>query len=300
MPGGYDVQRWPDANNPSQIRFVVSGNNPPSASESALSGIIRGDVDKLARIAEPLFPSFVQNSTYKDCYERFYDAAQEGLQSPNGNIQRGRQALEDARQHAMLLLGRKARDRFVVRMIFTAGVELVLSAILILCVIIFWQFVDARPIIGDTTPAYSDRYTETHNMYTAMLFLAAPSYAVSLGLAGVGIFIAIVLANMWYLRDLTWERVDFLDPAGLHPAIRVFSVWLLTVLLMVLLANKVIIVGIMNVTLNEFVGNVGLSLLVGILCGLSEVPVVGLIQRAFSRPTVTPQPAATGTGAAPA
>jgi hypothetical protein len=69
----------------------------------------------------------------------------------------------------------------------------------------------------------------------------------------------------------------------------VFGVWLLTVLVMILLKNKVVIVGIMNITLNDFVGDIGRSLLVGVLCGLSEVPVVGLIQRTFSRTSVTPQ-----------
>jgi hypothetical protein len=271
MAGGFMVEKWPDPTNPSQIRLVPVENYQPTPSEVAFSGVIHRDIDKLIRIAKPLSDSFLTDPMYKDCYERFFEAAEAGLKYPVGNLQSGKQALERARHHTILLIGRKRMNRFFAHIISVTVIELLIS---ILMLTYPHQIGTAvRSALGD-------------KIFGQVL---VSDYVVSLGAAGIGNSIAVVLTNIWYLRELTWDKVDFLDPAGLPASIRVFGVWLLTVLLMILLATKVITIGIMNITLNDFVGKPGPSLLVGVLCGLSEVPVVGLIQRAFSRPSVTPQ-----------
>jgi len=272
MSGPYQIVRLPAHNaNPETIGFQAVKDVTPTPEEQAFSVEINRDVNKLRRLAASLFKNFASSQQFRNAYDQFFDAAQGGLQVGVGSLSVGRPALEDARQSAVLTLGRQARNRFLVRVLGFSLIVLIVSLFLLMYSMKFGSLVKIN------VPSFSDDSAHPEK------------YIAALGFAGIGIFLSINLTNAWYLTPLTWEKIDFLDRDGMPASLRMLGVFLVTAVLMVLLSARVLIIGVMSVELNDFANNILLSVLVGLLCGLGEVAVSAIIQRALSKPVEAPQ-----------
>lgn len=280
MAGCYHVISVPENDpNPDRVAFRAIRDVAPSPEEKAFSVEIVRDVIKFGRLANSIHVgwrraevnSFKSTRTFRYVYEEFLGAARGGLEYETGSLAIGKPALENARQSALVVFGRRARNWFLLRVLLLSVFVLAGS---------IWLLVHSTEygsILRISIPSLSGEQ------------IPIEKYIVSLGFAGIGIFLAVNVTNYWYLARITWEKVDFLDRDGLPASLRILGVVFVTAILMVMLSAKVFVIGLMSIELNGYADSALLSILVGLLCGAGEVAVSATLQRALSKPVVTPE-----------
>jgi hypothetical protein len=204
---------------------------------------------------------FAEQQPFRDIFLDLLGIAKSAVERPDGDLMLGEVGLKDFEDNTLIDLGKSSRNRFFRIQGLYCLIALSLGALAI----------------------YLSPFANSYEH-------GADKFVQAFGFDLIGISIAVLLAGLWRNKTITWENIDYLDPDGYPPPIRILGVVLLSVVLMVILYKKVLILGVGSIELNNFVtslddGTINLSrasaMILGFLCGLSEVPVVKIVQKYF-------------------
>jgi hypothetical protein len=272
----YDVALYPDGSEPDDIAFHAIHGKDATPQEGAFALAIETDCSRLRWVDSKISKNHIKSNEFKVCLREFYRAAQavqDGAKAPPdfGKL------LEGSRGYAMNTIGRRFLVKFIKPVIVICVTVILISLGLLL----------SRSAIANFIQ------NSMNEIKHVDVYLSALCYA------WIGSSIAIMLSYLWRMGTVKWDSIEYIDPAGLPPAMRALGILLLVILLMVLLLSRIIIIGLANTPLNDFVPAPGtgelvpspsflLSFLVGAVCGLSEAPLIRTLQTLFGNLTTRP------------
>jgi hypothetical protein len=259
----YRVFAYPkDSEQPRDIAFQRLKDVPVDSEDVAFAGEVTSSLRVLKRLTRA--KEYWADETFRLRFNELLSAAQGAVRHPDGDRISGLKVLELFRESIIDDLGKPARKRFLGATSLCAAVLIAIGIYLL-----GWAYQNAEPYLP----------SPSNNM---------EPYFTTAGAAILGISFSVWLANVLKVQNLTWSSLEYLDPGGFSPAFRYLIVMVITVILMAVLHRKWVILGAGGDVLNDFLGNVTPSFIVGLLCGMAEVPVVQLIRALFDR-AATPQ-----------
>jgi hypothetical protein len=272
----YEVFKYPENSQyPNDVAFRGISGKEPTPEERLFAVKINLDCIRLRWLGSKLFNKYTENPVFQECLHLFYGAAQAGLADTVGSIETGGNVLVGARHHVMITMGRKFIGLFLIPVVFICGCLILIS----IGLLVWRDEISIR--VSSVIPEL--KYSEI--------------YLTSLSVAWLGVSLSVLLSYLWRTRGINWDDLEYLDPSGTPPSVRVLGVTVLVIILMVLLLSNIVIVGLFNTPLNKFISyadsggaptiSFPLSFLVGAVCGLSESPIIGIVQNVF-RPTSQP------------
>lgn len=280
----YDVQKYPaGSHHPNDISFRAIEGKPATPDEAKFAAKVNVDCMRLNWLAEHVWDDFEKEKSYQAALHSLYSAALAGVGNDVGVIDNGERTLTQSHQRIMTTVGRKYVTSSLVPVALVSIVLLVISVgLLIYSPEISATVLRSQPVLVNTA-----------------------AYVTALAYAWIGCSLALMLNNLWRAATISWDNFEFFDPAGIPPAIRALGVILLVIMVMIVMVQKLIIIGLFSTQLNDFVilpsktgdvaqVNLTLSFILGALCGFSEGPMIRIIQNAFGNPTSKP-PAAPAT-----
>jgi hypothetical protein len=259
VAGTFEVISFPeDSRSPTEIGFRQLEGIPASPEDTAFAIKVSSRLRSLKKLTG-YRRGFEANPVFRDNFTKLLGTAKTGINHPQGDLALGEAALKDFEDNSLIDAGRAYRNRFFV-------LQSIYLLLLTVC-----AFVIIR---------YSSDLADDPNI---LKVIKSGAYA------AFGIVVSVFLAAFWRNRTIRWDNIDYLDPDAYPPWLRLLGVGLLCVVLMFLLNKRAFILGLGATPLNDFLGDPENSVLIGFLCGLSELPVVKLVQKFFDNPTINPR-----------
>jgi hypothetical protein len=203
----------------------------------------------------------------KEILESLLAAAQLGLGGPSPNLDEGKQYFEFFKMHVV----RAAEDRrsLWVKEILEKSTYILIAAFL---AIEFWAFATgpggksgAHVFLPEDASAYGV-------VNVAIKILGILVFAL-LGAVG-GNLLFVLLRG----RNVTYDNFDRLNPYRFGVNLYLTYLVLLVLVTLLTLAFKIITIGVGSLVLNDFVTNIPLAIVVGLVCALAEATLATLIQ----------------------
>ena len=188
--------------------------------------------------------------------------AQVGLQGPQYNLESGRTQMNNVRR-TLVKRSMKERDNYLGRLIVVGIVVTATSLALA------WFVTSELPkFISDTAL----KATFEKNIRT---WLLAGS------LLHPGVVLGVVFTGFILNRTMTFEKLRHFDPYYFPPGLRFFYVSVVSYVLFAALWFNVVMLGLGGFLLNSVRETPEAGVLIGLLCGVSEVVVVDLLISRF-------------------
>lgn len=262
VAGSFRIVILPEGDaSPNAIGFRLQTDVKVAASDRQFATQLGSDMALLTRVLADAAPDYRTDPDFRHTFFMFKSAAETGVQHPTGDIATGQAGLDEAKRHALHTLGRRVRKIYLRRIGLGAALLVVL----------------ATAFLGVASLEVADN---------KLLGFTMHQWLTVAGLALLGNAISFWLAAVFYLLKLDWKKLDYLDPDGFSASMRLAIVLAVTILIHVGLYHRLVILGLGNVELNGFMQTPSLAFLIGVACGLSQVPVIGMVQRIFTPHTV--------------
>jgi hypothetical protein len=252
MAGSFQVVATPESSpHPSGIAFRQIVDVPVTKEDTQFAIRVAARLRSLKRMVN-YDAHFTEKEPFRGAFTSLLGIAKTGVEYPNGALAVGEAGLRDFEESTLVDIGRPARDRFFYIQIVS-------------CVVV--------ALLGIVTIAVAPK----GSAYVAGLDKTGRA----IGFDMIGVAIAVLLAGFWRNKTITWENIEYFDPDAFNPFVRLFGVILLSVVLMALLYKKALILGVGSIALNDFLDSEVDAMTVGFLCGLSEIPVIKIVQGIF-------------------
>jgi hypothetical protein len=198
-----------------------------------------------------LYPSFVEQLRIAGIY---------CLDSDSPDMTYGEFALLQVQQDFLSACGSLLRSVFIKKVSRCAAVVGIPAAAMSLVTTIFWSY--SNSIIKPLDWVIPENVARWTSGYACVILGAC-----------IGVWLSYMLRN----RTLSWSSLTLFDPDGLSPATRLAIVASITTILCILLGLNVIIIGVGNVQLGDYLDDHRIAILLGLIGGISEDAVTKIV-----------------------
>jgi len=203
----------------------------------------------------------------KEILESLLSAAQLGLGGPSPNLDEGKQYFEFFKMRVV----RAAEDRrsLWVKEILQKSAYILIVALL---AIEFWAFATGLGVRRGAQVFKLEDASADGVLNVAIKILGILGFAL-LGAIGGNLFFVLLRG-----RNVTYDNFDRLNPYRFRVNLYLTYLVLLVLVALLTLAYKIVTVGVGALVLNDFVTDVPLAIVVGLVCALAEATLATLIQ----------------------
>ena len=183
--------------------------------------------------------------------------AQVELQGERFNLDASRNQLNNV-QRKLIRSARKERDRYLIKLATIGGIVSIVSLLLAWC-------------LYSVVPTYISDANDRAG-YDAFLKWLIPGC-----LLHPGVVLGVVFTAFVFNRTFTFEKIRNFDPYYFSPSLRFLYISIISYILLAALWFKVVMLGLGGVLLNDVKDTPQISLLIELVCGISEALVVELL-----------------------
>jgi len=211
-------------------------------------------IDTAARRIQQLITDTALRKNYIEAIDGAARSAFEG-----GNLNGAKQALQSLKDQVVAWEGPSIRKKYLQSTLLVFGLAGVLGGILAL----------AAAYLGATACGWLSP--------TLGKILATAAYML------IGISLGITLLAFLRNMEMKFETLGMFDAASLNPLMRLIFVSVLAAVFAILLHQRVLVIAIGNYELNQLFDKPMVAVVVGILCGFSDIVVAKLISGMFEK-----------------